>query len=100
MYSVGLVKLTCAWRLRDVLLVLKTLRSPTCGLRSVKPLPVEIARISSASAWSGRRKVNGALTFHGNDALCRQIFDDEFAQNGGNLHINEGNNLEIDSLAK
>jgi hypothetical protein len=50
-YSVGLVKLTWAWRLRDVLPVLRTLRLPTFGLRSAKPPPLEIAKISSASVW-------------------------------------------------
>lgn len=45
-------------------------------------------------------KVNGALTFHRYDALCGQIFDDEFAQNGGDLYIDEGNNLKLNGVTK
>jgi hypothetical protein len=51
-YSVGLVKLTCAWRLIEVLLVLKTFSSPTLGFKLLKPLSVEIAASSSASVRS------------------------------------------------
>jgi hypothetical protein len=46
------------------------------------------------------KKVNGALTFHRNDTLCRQIFDYEFAQNCGNLDVNEGNNFKFNGLTE
>jgi len=51
-YSVGLVKLTRAWRLMEVLLVLKTFNSPTLGFKLLKLPPGEIAAISSASVRS------------------------------------------------
>ena len=82
MYSVGFVKLTEAWRLKEVLLEPRTVRLPTAGIILGKPPCSEIAAMSSASVRDELGKVNGSLTFYWNYSLCRHVFDYELSQNG------------------